>query len=755
LGFIQEATLGADPATGLTVCTPADPRLAGGTMRVNGHKLIVPCNSIIQMPAAALTWADLFDPTNAAAIGTTLGISAALPAVGQTKLTLADNPMPFPSFEVRATGNIVPDPVTGGVKYIVGMIVPITQQGLNVGAGIVSAIDYATGAFRVGGNIGDANCAVITNAVCSGALVQINDPVGRYGLPHSPDQRFTADTANPTIHHATGYPMCIPRVAPPAIDGDCPLYNRPPNGSSFGSDSFLASGVPLKNFMMPAPGTAVCAGVATCPDSLKQAPLMVGDYVNFSGTLMKLNPALVVSGASIADPVSGSSTGIPLPDNSAANSYISAHTVGSNVGIFTQPGVPPAYMSVESMLIGTDGAAQAGILQEASTRLTVVGFTTDPTRLVDINAIDVNPCSGQETFRLLATVDPASDAIVGRFVYRVLGGAFMPPTREYQVKSKTQVMNPLTGLPVEFFAANGLLTGQYRLPNFDYTFPENHRLGDPTVANNYQDLPFLAFGSGRIIGAPVCTTLNGITSCVPGPSVQVGQLNPWPGAAPYNAAPLAPTCANGGGAPIITLQTPISAKTNAQVQLSGLINWDLNSTSRTATWAQVLTPGAPTVAVSPTTLTPSGTNGSIANASFLSPAAATALRFSLTATDSFGTSVQLLDVTVLASGDTVAIPAGASTWVIQRGQRGDFGKLNVTATGTNPAATLTLTSLGVDGSITDWGTGVQIPSSPGTYNWNELKGAPQPLSLTVKSNLGGSATVACTAPDAKGRVTCP
>src|SRR5262249_16874450 len=155
---------------------------------------------------------------------------------------------------------------------------PVTQQGLNAGAGIVSTIDYTTGAFRVGGKIGDANCAVITNPLCSGALVQINDPVGRYGLPHSPDQRFTADTRNPTIHHATGYPMCIPRVAPPAIDGDCPLYNRPPNGSSFGSDQFLAPGAPLKNFMMPAPGATVCAGVSTCPDPLKQAPLVVGDY---------------------------------------------------------------------------------------------------------------------------------------------------------------------------------------------------------------------------------------------------------------------------------------------------------------------------------------------------------------------------------------------------------------------------------------------------------------------------------------------
>jgi hypothetical protein len=191
------------------------------------------------------------------------------------------------------------------------------------------------------------------------------------------------------------------------------------------------------------------------------------------------------------------------------------------------------------------------------------------------------------------------------------------------------------------------------------------------------------------------------------------------------------------------------------VQLSGLISWDLNSTARTAVWAQVPTSGVPTVVVSPTTLAPSGTSASVATATFLAPATATVLSFSLTATDSFGTASAIVNVTVLAGGDTVAIPAGLSTWVIQRGQRGGFGKLNVTATDNNPAATLTLTELGVDGSLTDWGTGTKAPNAPGISNWNELKGAPQPFSLTVRSNLGGSATVTCSAPDAKGRVTCP
>ena len=48
-------------------------------------------------------------------------------------------------------GNITTDPATGAQKYIVGLIVPIEQQVLNGGAGLINYIDYATGRFRVGG----------------------------------------------------------------------------------------------------------------------------------------------------------------------------------------------------------------------------------------------------------------------------------------------------------------------------------------------------------------------------------------------------------------------------------------------------------------------------------------------------------------------------------------------------------------------------------------------------------------------------
>lgn len=684
------------------ICTATDPRLRGGTMTVNGHKLIVPCNTLLQLPAATMTWADLFDPASSVPKGSYIGAPAvpvpANPTVNGTKtgLALADTPSPFPSFEVRAQGNVV------NGKYVVGLIVPITQQGLNAGSGLISFIDYGIGAFRVGGIPNDPACvADIKAAACSGALVQVNDPVGRWGAVHSPDPRFSGDTENSTISAATGIPVCIPRVAPPANDPLCPLKNRPLNGSSFGTDAFLASGAPLRGYTMPAPAQADAD--PTLPDPRQQVPMMVGDQVNFKGTLYKINPA-----------------GTNTPDNM----YISVHTLNDNLGIFTQPGIPPAYVNVEDLLIGTGGAAVQGILQEASTRLTVVGFTTDPTRLVEIYAQDVNPCTGQETLRLLATTDPSTQPIKGRFVHRVLGGDFMPPTRNYVMKSLTQQIDPTTGLPVVLMAANGLVTGQFLLPNFEFIFPENHAIGDPFIPFNFQDMPFLALGSGPVdgTGTPV-----------------LGQLDPWPGI----PAPATVNCAATGAAPVVNAGLDITATAGSLVKLGGTVTWDPNGSAslRTLQWTQ--TAGVPSVTLSgATTLTPS----------FAAPASGGPFTFTLTASDQFGTTKDDVIVTLVSPGDTVTI--AAATWATQNGKRGSFGKLNVTATtnSADPNVILTLTEIAADGTVVNWGTGSK--TSTGVYDWIEAKGAKPPASLTVTSSGGGSATATCTAQDARGRVTC-
>jgi hypothetical protein len=74
--------------------------------------------------------------------------------------------------------------------------------------------------------------------------------------------------------------------------------------------------------------------------------------------------------------------------------------------------------------------------------------------------------------------------------------------------------------------ANGLVAGQYNAPNFEYIFPENLFLGDPVLPNNFQDLPFLACGSGPL------TTASAVGD--PKPPI-VMPLDPPPWAKPMSA----------------------------------------------------------------------------------------------------------------------------------------------------------------------------------------------------------------------------
>jgi hypothetical protein len=222
----------------------------------------------------------------------------------------------------------------------------------------------------------------------------------------------------------------------------------------------------------------------------------VGDTVDYAGALLKVDTA---------------------GPNTAANMFFSLHALGADLGVFTQPGVQPCYVFIEAFLVPTaevrngppafGGTPNTSIPLENATRVAIVGFTTDPSQFIDIAAIDVDPLSGAETERIVTTVLPEprrAGLIRGRFRFtpsRAVG--FFPATREYICKSQTgQLAN----------VANGLTSGQYRLPCFDFLFGERTVFGNPTTPCNFDQLPFLAQGCGPITGGPV-----------------FGRLDPWPG----------------------------------------------------------------------------------------------------------------------------------------------------------------------------------------------------------------------------------
>src|SRR6476660_9399381 len=112
IGFIDAAT----------VAPEADGFSGGGTVTVNGTQIIVPKNTLLQMPAFALTWQELF-ATAPAPYGPT-----------QSGLAKADTPTPATTYEIHVQGNRV---VRNGTEQYIAGLVFIAQQSLNAGAGFI------------------------------------------------------------------------------------------------------------------------------------------------------------------------------------------------------------------------------------------------------------------------------------------------------------------------------------------------------------------------------------------------------------------------------------------------------------------------------------------------------------------------------------------------------------------------------------------------------------------------------------------
>ena len=476
LGFIEEATL--DQCGGA---------LCGGKIVVNGQSIVVPANTIVILPANALTWKELF-------------VQAPAPYTNvATGMALADMPAPLTTFEAHVIGNQVNDTFIAGLVFI-------SQQGPNNGAGFINYIDYASGEMRVGGRMVRDSNGVPQNTLDAskrGTRVRINDPSARYSSAVSPDPRFTVDTDNPTVRSSTGFPMCLPRVdaSRQTDDAACPQGNRPKD----------VTGQFVGKFTMPAV-SSLAAG--QLPDPRLMAPLEVGDYVTYSGTLV-------------------SDRGSQGPFSSTDATYISAHTVIANIGIFTEPGTDPAYVAINVAILGNGGVTVPANM-EAVVRTVFEGVTTDPSRDIHLYGIDVAP-DGSTSDRDwgIVGVDPGppTGTVKGRWRFRppctglaatfkfcfgpLDENTFLPATREVRAVIEG-AWTPAGSVPEK----NGLIAGQYHAPILTYLFQENLP-GTPPPPINFGTMPFLAQGGYK--------SSTGVVA---------GQLKPWPSSTlPASCAP--------------------------------------------------------------------------------------------------------------------------------------------------------------------------------------------------------------------------
>jgi hypothetical protein len=696
IGFIDAAT----------VTPEADGFSGGGTITVNGTNIIVPKNTLLQMPAFALTWQEVFNM--APEPWKTRGQSA----LAKGDVDAEGHNAPATTYEVRIQGNRV---VSNGTEQYIAGLMFIAQQSLNGGAGFINYIDYTTGELRVGGTIGDQT---------TGARVFINDPQGRFAPLRGDDPRFTIDEDNPTVRSETGYPMCVPRQGSATGDSNCPQSNRPQDGGNY-STSFTMDVPAGWEFMTPADykpnGTS----------ALVMAPFEVGDYVTYSGNL----------------------------SNDAGGDFVLAHTVIANVGIFTQPGTQPTYVAIDVALMGVGGAPDPNLPQEAAVRTRIEGFTTDPSSFVMLSAVDVDPCTGQESERFydMVGVDPGAPtgAVAGRWRWRPNSDAFvLPPTRMLRATSiNGQYFDWNTG---ESHTPAGLEAGIYSAPNFEFIFPENLGIGNPPVPSNFQDFPFLAHGSGAYFGATGGDVALG----------KLGQLDPWPGA----VAPMGPSCPNGTDSPAVF--TPVadsgpnqSVTRGTTVTLDGSGSRDTTTPAvmpLTFTWWQVDGTTHEPIAVTLKTVTqriqlPDGVTfgtpqdtprmtvamNTLANGQNIPDGTVFTFRLDVTNCSPFsdpgtcGTSSATMTVTVTAKATPTDTLTGATaTWRVAR------ARLDVNVTTTDASAVLELAGFGVMGPALPIAAGV--PAPPGDRSYTQVGVNPPPTEVTVRSSLGGIVTVPVT-----------
>jgi hypothetical protein len=674
VGQIQWASLDATPG----LCnkddnpapTPANPPLpdgcktTGGWIEANNTLIRIPSGTVVVMPNTFLTWEEVFEfnPN-----------THQTDPVFQTGLAMADT-LRFPgSYEATIDYNIVNGQAIAG-------IVRIAQDSAQSISGFIEAIDYANGTLIVNGQRVQINDPKLTfeipNPDGSGTGQIVNK--GRYTAGQSADPRFTVDQGNTTVRAATGYDMCIPVTAPGTYNGELGIPGTPdpyvlaaPPGLTFTGmddpqcpeinrkrDNFNPLQPLLTIFTMNAPGAAPTPDNPFPQDPYAEAPFEVGDWIDALPTLEW-------------DPTTNSA-------------FMTATEVAGNVSIYTSPGVDPAYVFIEVALMGTAATPDPNFPQEAGVRTRVEGMTSDPTRPIDVSAIDYD-CNGNLTFREPSwvasfPVEPGPPNIGKRGRWRVRfpqGGNFMPPTANVGVRVSGAVIGK---------NKSGSDTGEYQLPIGEFIYPELLVPGNPPPPFNFQDFQYLSNGSGPMpfLGS-VFDSIQvqlGLAPLPFYPNQNTGQLNPFP----YDKVPQL-TCFAGTSTSVARprfTSTPNPPFAGVTVTLDGTA-----STPPTGpfAWSQIVNPGDPVVNI---------INPTSAKASFIAPVVAGGqnLAFQLIVggdgiTPASAPATLLVPIVVPAPGTAPAITAGASF-------AGPPVVSGTTITVPSGAAGVTLTATGVD-----------------------------------------------------------
>ncbi|KAK3337683.1 hypothetical protein B0T19DRAFT_351584 [Cercophora scortea] len=505
-----------------------------------------------------------------------------------------------------------------------------------------------------------------TIKIRNGPNIRINDPNAVFSAGFSAPF-MVADDKNPSVTAFSGFPMCVPRSTNDTL---CPLSNRP---------LVAGSTSPRRIFQ--------------APDSLVMAPFMIGDFIEYRGY------------------------------RTPANTMVVFEIVAWNVQITTVGA--PTYIRLEASLIGIYSADPNG--EVAETRF--IGFTSDSTATVSINAIDINPCTGAETDRPISVGQLRLDAR-NKFLARIDGTVPVAYTREYRAVASTGIVT----------TRNGIRAGQYAAPILEWIQPELTAPGNEPLIHEFSQLTHLTQGIGPIENGDVFGPLDPF----PQSGVQVFNLTTCPPTIPTDPTiPQTPVPSLEASINIGTTGSTAKVPNNLLVQASDTFTLSGSQTNPAAsltndtllwTWSLLPTISAGTPA-NLQTFTPNPTNNQSLTAKFAPSAPVGDYTFQLliTSPSQNTTGTANITITLFSGADTVAV--NAVTWT--SAQSGTVGVTCSSSYLVDSKVGMSVTYPG-DKGIT---TSAMAATPPGSGSWSfSARKVDQPGTITCQSLLGGSAT---------------
>ncbi|KAK1913289.1 hypothetical protein P3342_005225 [Pyrenophora teres f. teres] len=428
------------------------------------------------------------------------------------------------------------------------------------------------------------------------------------------------------------------------------------------------------------------AGQAFTPkDVLSMVPLQVGDFIEYSGLKVGGNEILV------SDIV-----------------CISLH-------ITTQASATvPNYIRVEDFLVGVaDTAANVEIAD-----IKVIGFLSSCTGAsVSISAIEVDPCTGKETYRTIGSAIPKAETRC-KWEARIPSPAQAPFTREYRITANSPVI----------VTKDGIKAGQYVTAVTEWIFPEVDVPGTNPPAYPFTGIRGLVQGDflngkqyGPLSPFPGPTPPAPSKTCSPA-NIPDPNATPTPSSTPNPDAPASPS-------PIVNILAFSSAlRVGTDVVLSGSNNAPgLADSDLTFAWTQT-SPSNPTISI---------ISANSPKATFLAPKVSveTSFTFTLTITQKSNTTNTARGTVTLKVSPTIADTVTMDTYTWGSRQSGSITvacSSNV-RNGDNAAMNLVLSG-GTPRKMT------AVAGSPGIWTYSARDTA-RPSNLKCVSDLKGESSL--------------